>query len=97
MAQGLTHYFTGKICRRDHVAERFVSNKCCLKCLVENNAIYRDNAANREEKKAYDKEYRQRKDSAEKNRARAKAFYAANRELVKAKAKAERASKKKKK
>jgi hypothetical protein len=34
-AQGLTHYFTGKPCKREHVTERFVSNKTCCQCILE--------------------------------------------------------------
>ena len=32
-ALGLKRYFTGKPCRRGHVAEREVVNKCCRECL----------------------------------------------------------------
>ena len=30
--KGLTKFFTGKFCRNNHLAERFVSNGSCTKC-----------------------------------------------------------------
>ena len=30
--QGLTHYFTGKACKRGHVAKRFVKGQLCVDC-----------------------------------------------------------------
>jgi hypothetical protein len=32
-AAGLIRYFTGKVCPRGHIAERFVSNYACVACL----------------------------------------------------------------
>lgn len=32
IAQGLTHYFTGKPCKYGHVSPRFTSSKYCLEC-----------------------------------------------------------------
>ena len=32
-AQGLKHYFTGKPCKRGHVAKRFTSSRHCTECL----------------------------------------------------------------
>lgn len=31
-AQGLTRYFTGKPCKRGHIADRFVSSSACVAC-----------------------------------------------------------------
>jgi hypothetical protein len=31
-ALGLTHYFTGKRCKRGHVAERYVCDYACVEC-----------------------------------------------------------------
>ena len=32
LAQGLTHYFTGKTCKRGHIAFRYVCDKGCSQC-----------------------------------------------------------------
>ena len=32
LAQGLTHYFTGKPCKRGHIAFRYASDKSCSQC-----------------------------------------------------------------
>jgi len=32
LAQGLTHYFTGKPCKRGHIAARYTSTKSCVDC-----------------------------------------------------------------
>jgi hypothetical protein len=32
LVKGLPRYFTGKLCKHGHVAERFVSNKTCVQC-----------------------------------------------------------------
>lgn len=60
-AAGLKRYFTGKACKRGHVAERYVSGKKCIECKTEENlspgareynARYR--AENSEAKREYD-------------------------------------------
>ena len=33
-ARGLLRYFTGEPCRNGHVAERYVSNGCCIACIL---------------------------------------------------------------
>lgn len=33
-AEGLTHYFTGKPCKRGHIAPRFVANRHCYECSI---------------------------------------------------------------
>jgi hypothetical protein len=45
-AAGLKHYFTGKPCKRGHVAERFVSTKTCMHCSRESTIAWQ--AANPE-------------------------------------------------
>jgi 5-methylcytosine-specific restriction endonuclease McrA len=43
-AAGLIRYFTGKACKRGHVAERFVGNRECVECGRNNNhRFYADN------------------------------------------------------
>jgi hypothetical protein len=31
-ANGMKHYFTGNVCIRGHIAERFTCNKTCIEC-----------------------------------------------------------------
>jgi hypothetical protein len=33
LARGLTYYFTGKACKRGHVADRWASTRGCVKCV----------------------------------------------------------------
>lgn len=42
MAQGLSRYFTGKPCRKGHIAERYVNSCTCHCCALENQKAYRD-------------------------------------------------------
>lgn len=43
--QGLTQYFTGKPCRRDHITTRYVSNATCEKCMKEDTSKhYQENS-----------------------------------------------------
>jgi hypothetical protein len=51
---GLRHYFTGKACKRGHVAERFTSTACCMACSREHAAAY----AARNPKKMSDRQRR---------------------------------------
>ncbi len=37
---GLRYYFTGELCRRGHLAQRFVNSCRCADCLVENNTYH---------------------------------------------------------
>jgi len=39
-AAGLQYYFTGKVCKRGHVAERFVSNTSCIECHRVHHAVW---------------------------------------------------------
>lgn len=88
-ALGRKRYFTGKPCKRGHVAERLVPNGNCRECERARDRLY--DAANREKRLAY---YRARYvANAEKHRAYAHAYYVANREKIAAasREKAERA------
>lgn len=40
-ALGLSKYFTGKECRKGHVAERYVSSGACIGCIEEEREIYK--------------------------------------------------------
>jgi hypothetical protein len=56
-----TRYFTGKPCKRGHLAERMLSNGCCVECLNERRAYHRAwKKANPEKRAAYDKAYSKR-------------------------------------
>lgn len=39
-SQGLTHYFTGKPCKRGHMTKRLVSSNSCVACNVVNSKKY---------------------------------------------------------
>lgn len=60
--RGITYYFTGKPCKRGHVAPRFVYNSVCKDCHALHNAKYVDK--NAEKVDQYRKAY------AEKNKGR---------------------------
>lgn len=74
-AQGLTRYFTGKACKRQHICERYVSNLECVQCVYDKTkarAWHKENpdrhrehnrrwdAANREKKREYHSKNRER-------------------------------------
>ena len=40
LTQGLTHYFTGKPCKRGHLAMRYASTKSCVECSAAHNAAF---------------------------------------------------------
>ena len=40
LAQGLTHYFTGKPCKRGHVGARYVKTRSCIQCTALHNAAF---------------------------------------------------------
>jgi hypothetical protein len=51
LAQGLKHYFTGKPCKREHVAPRFVSTRQCSACQAHHEQVYySENPAYREKR-----------------------------------------------
>jgi hypothetical protein len=54
LAEGKTHYYTGKPCKKGHIALRRAANGCCVECEKEKN--------NSEERKKYMSKY------ADKNR-----------------------------
>lgn len=53
--QGLRHYFTGKPCRRGHVAIRFANGGGCSECVAANNLrmYYKHNEVRKAEVRAY--------------------------------------------
>lgn len=100
LSQGLTHYFSGKPCKRGHVAKRRVDNWTCVECqdthdrkykeghrdvlVARSSAYYFDHV---EEKAAYNRTYllQYRADNKEKLAQQKAAAYAANREEEQAK------------
>lgn len=46
------YYFTGKPCKRGHIANRYISSRQCVECMK--RTLYRETAAYKEKKKAYD-------------------------------------------
>lgn len=56
--QGLARYFTGKPCKRGHVAKRFTSCAICVECNKENTKEWREN--NSQYEQTYKQENRER-------------------------------------
>jgi hypothetical protein len=54
--RGLRFYYTGKPCRRGHMAKRWTSNTNCVECLAASNRAW--NAANPEKKAASNRAWR---------------------------------------
>ena len=88
-AQGLSRYFTGKSCKRGHVAERLVSNRGCVECTrdktrqwcAENRERHRKSCrvwqeANPEYSRKKSQEWREK--NLEKDRNRRREYYKAN-------------------
>lgn len=98
-ALGLKRYFTGKPCRRGHIAERQVSNLTCMGCTNEKQrAAYpsRDRVAERERLRAWNAANRDKVNARQREAnktperiAYKAAWYTANRERIAAKRKAE--------
>jgi 5-methylcytosine-specific restriction endonuclease McrA len=65
-ANGEHLYFTGKPCKRGHVAVRFAKTGICVDCGRENTAMWR--AANPDKKRELDAAYRRNNSEAEKQR-----------------------------
>ena len=84
IAQGLRRYFTGKPCKRGHIAERKRSDGNCLTCLAAHKKAYRE--ANPDKVAAGQKVWRTA--NREKVAARTKAYREANREEITAHKKA---------
>jgi len=75
-ARGLRHYFTGKPCKRGHIALRYVGYAACVECALVNLRAGR--VRNRERYRARDREWKNA--NREKVRAQYRARYARNRE-----------------
>ncbi len=93
LAQGLKRYFTGKPCKRGHIADRFTSQGDCIVCSDENNKrkpwhkVHPERARTlaRERARQYSAEgRRQFQTDPEKNKERCKARYHADPERSKA-------------
>lgn len=83
--KGLKTYFTGKPCKYGHVAERSVSNRCCLECLKEYSKEHY--GQNKEYYKAYyeqNKEYikERNKEYREQNKERIREYREQNKEHI---------------
>jgi phage-related minor tail protein len=75
-AQGLRFFFTGKPCKRGHVAERYVTDRGCKECVASRmKAYWQDNL---EKCKEYQKKYSA--ENAEKIKQRSAEWYANNKE-----------------
>lgn len=77
-AKNLSHYFTGKPCKRGHLAERATGTGRCVECNKIICAQWKSN--NQEIKRDLDRKYRQA--NKEKVAANSAAWYLANRELT---------------
>lgn len=64
---GLTHYFTGKPCKRGHISKRWSCSGTCIACHYEANPLQNTPRPTKEEKR-------------EKAKARAKRWYAKNKQ-----------------
>ena len=73
-AQGLTRYFTGKPCKRGHIAERMVSSRHCVVCLSLHNKKW--SRENKHICTAMGRSWRER--NREKVRALKRGYYARN-------------------
>lgn len=96
-AAGASHYFTGKECKRGHLALRFVSTGQCVECqLMHGRASY---AANPERHAGYHTKWREKnleyargkgrewyRANAEELKERQRSRYAANRDILRAEA-----------
>ncbi len=68
---GLTTYFTGKRCKHNHLAVRWVSSMVCAECTSQRASTWRDN--NSTHRTTYRKQYRT--DNLEKEREYARTFH----------------------
>jgi 5-methylcytosine-specific restriction endonuclease McrA len=60
-AQGLKRYFTGKPCKRGHIAERRVDGKCCTICSTITNARWiAESSKNKEKARLATRDYMRR-------------------------------------
>lgn len=77
-AQGLTYYFTGKPCKRGHIAERFLCNSTCVECSLEQSGKWAAENLDRKRENGR-KRYAA---SPEKHRERSRRYRAKNPEKV---------------
>lgn len=86
LSQGLTHYFTGKPCKRGHLSSRLTANHNCYECATERKGTaverqkakeYRETLKSNpdyiEKKRASDREYNRKRDP-KRSAAAAKAY-----------------------
>lgn len=59
IAQGLSHYFTGKACPNGHVDVRYVSSYACKACAIDHHQRYRQREDFHAREMAYKAAYRQ--------------------------------------
>lgn len=59
--QGLKHYFTGKPCKRGHVAERRARNGMCAECNREQSRNFRAEPEFREREREHDRKYQRKR------------------------------------
>lgn len=69
---GLTRYFTGRPCKRGHLAERFASTRQCSECMNMHSGVWKK--ANREKCSSTKREWRDR--NREKVRSLKREYYA---------------------
>jgi hypothetical protein len=72
-----TRYFTGKPCKRGHIAERLVSNRCCVVCGREKVVRYR--ARNTEKVREWNERASRRRAGSEKKLATQRRYRQKNR------------------
>ena len=58
MKQGLMKYFTGKPCKRNHIAPRYVSDGSCIDCAALRCKIFQ--TENKDKKSGYQERYRRK-------------------------------------
>lgn len=65
LAQGLTHYFTGKPCKRGHVGARYTKTANCVECTLSifNKRPYEPTLEQRERYKQRNRQYQKQKRS----------------------------------
>jgi hypothetical protein len=88
MALGLKRFFTGKPCKRGHIAERTVCDHSCMKCVYENTRKRR--AADPET--ARETQRRWRAANLERSRKDSRRWYAENKDRILSERAAKRAA-----
>jgi hypothetical protein len=78
-ASGLTRYFTGKPCGREHISERLTSSGACIECSTLKKSEWK--IANPEYEKDKSREFREKK--PDKAKEYAKRYYEKNKENLK--------------